>query len=273
LRRMKLLLGVLLALGLVAGLYFLNRYWITPATKGPGQSPMDRPPAPAFSLPDLNGRTLNLADYKGKVILLDFWATWCGPCRIEIPGFIELQNRYRDQGLLIIGISMDKGPEPVREFYEEFKMNYPVVMADDKVSELYGGVWGLPTAFLIGRDGRIYAKHLGAMNISVLEEEVRELLAVQGASEVVGFKRVGGTRPEEKIELGDPQEINSEVPGVNLSSLTPAQVAQFKKELEAIPCDCGCKLNLLKCRYDDRSCTVSRRLAREHLKKFLGAPV
>ena len=89
---------------------------------------------------------------------------------------MELQNKYRDQGLRIVGISMDDGPEPVRDFYQQFKMNYPVVIGNAKTGELYGGVLGLPIAFLIGRDGRIYSKHIGAADIAVLEKEVEIML-------------------------------------------------------------------------------------------------
>ncbi len=132
--------------------------------------------APDFSLPDLAGQRLHLSSYRGKVILLDFWATWCDPCRDEIPRFVELQNRYGGQGLQIIGVSMDDGPEPVRDFYQHFKMNYPVVMGNAKMGELYGGVLGLPIAFLIGRDGRINGKHVGATDISVFEKEIKNNL-------------------------------------------------------------------------------------------------
>jgi peroxiredoxin len=135
--------------------------------------------APDFSLPALDGQSLQLSAYRGKVVLLDFWATWCDPCREETPHLVELQNKYRDQGLQIIGVSMDDGPEPVREFYQRFHMNYPVVMGNAKIGELYGGVLGLPIAFVIGRDGRIYAKHIGATEASVFDEDVKKLLSQQ----------------------------------------------------------------------------------------------
>jgi len=135
--------------------------------------------APDFSLRQLTGQELSLSRYQGKVVLLDFWATWCDPCREEIPHFVELQNRYGGQGLQIIGVSMDDGPEPVRDFCQRFKMNYPVVMGNAKIGELYGGVLGLPIAFVIARDGRIFAKHAGATGIPVFEKEIQMLLQSQ----------------------------------------------------------------------------------------------
>jgi len=132
--------------------------------------------APEFSLTDLSGQKLDLASHKGKVVLLDFWATWCKPCREEIPHFADLQNKYAAQGFQVIGISMDDSPEPVVEFYREFKMNYPVAVGDAKLGERYGGVLGLPVTFLIGRDGRIYHRHIGAMDVLVIEKEINTLL-------------------------------------------------------------------------------------------------
>src|SRR5437762_9245490 len=170
----------------------------------------DQPLAPDFTLTALNGQKLSLADYKGKVVLLDFWATWCGPCRIEIPGFIGLQNKYRDQGFSVVGVSLDTGSDAadqVREFYREFKMNYPVALGDDKVSELYGGILGLPTTFLIGRDGRIYSKHPGATPASVFEEEVKTLLGAKG--EVTDFQQAGPVTADDDIEVSTPYEVNS----------------------------------------------------------------
>lgn len=135
--------------------------------------------APAFTLDDLNGQPLSLANYHGKVVLLDFWATWCAPCRTEIPHFVDMQNRLGDQGVQVIGVSMDDGPKPVRDFYAEYKMNYPVGLGTDKVAESYGGVLGLPVLFLIGRDGRIAAKYVGEADMAVVEQQVKSLLQAQ----------------------------------------------------------------------------------------------
>jgi len=132
--------------------------------------------APDLSLQDLDGQPLVLANYRGKVVLLDFWATWCTPCRGEIPHFVEFQNKYREQGFQVIGISMDDGPKPVREFYQQLKMNYPVALGNEKIAEAYGGILGLPVTFLIGRDGRIAAKYVGAVEMPALAQGVESLL-------------------------------------------------------------------------------------------------
>lgn len=132
--------------------------------------------APDFILPQLDGQDLRLSSYRGKVVLLDFWASWCEPCRVETPQLIELQQKYGDRGLQIIGVSMDDSPDPARVFYQQFHMNYPVVMGTAQTGELYGGVLGLPITFLIGRDGCIYSKHIGATSLAAFEKEIRSLL-------------------------------------------------------------------------------------------------
>ena len=135
--------------------------------------------APDLAVTDIDGKKLTLSDYKGKVVLLDFWATWCTPCREEIPAFVEMQHKYGPQGFQVIGISMDDDAKPVKAFYQQFKINYPVAVGDDKLAQSFGGVLGLPVNFIIDREGRIHAKFLGATDVSVIDKAVSDLLAPQ----------------------------------------------------------------------------------------------
>jgi peroxiredoxin len=121
-----------------------------------------RKEAPDFALKDVNGATVHLSDYKGKVILLDFWATWCGPCKVEIPWFMEFEQQYKDRGFAVLGVSMDEGGwDPIKDYIAKEKINYRILLGNDQVGDAYGGVDSLPTTFLIDRDGRIAAKHEG----------------------------------------------------------------------------------------------------------------
>jgi peroxiredoxin len=133
--------------------------------------------APDFSLTDLSGDNIHLSSYRGKVVLLDFCATWCEPCKTEIPHFIDMQNRYAAQGLQVIGISMDDEQKAVRDFQQQFKMNYPVAIGNANLAESYGGILGLPITFVIDRQGRIYKRHIGQTEPSLFEDEIRKLLA------------------------------------------------------------------------------------------------
>jgi cytochrome c biogenesis protein CcmG/thiol:disulfide interchange protein DsbE len=151
--------------------YFATRY-----TASKHLNISSKPPAPDFSITDLDGQTVALRSYRGKVVLLNFWATWCEPCRKEIPRFLEFQKQYGPQGFQVLGVSLDDSDKPVRKFRDEFKITYPVVMGDAKLAESYGGVLGLPISFIIDQDGRIAAKHVGAVDLAIMEGKIRELL-------------------------------------------------------------------------------------------------
>lgn len=131
-----------------------------------------------FTVHDLNGKSVDLASFKGKVILLDFWATWCPPCKAEIPGFVELQQAYGPKGLQVVGVSVDDTPDKLKPFASEFKMNYPVLVGleRDDLQDAYGPMWGIPTTYLIGRDGRICRKHSGLVGKDRYERDIKALL-------------------------------------------------------------------------------------------------
>jgi peroxiredoxin len=136
-----------------------------------------RKPAPDFALKDANGKVVHLADYQGKVVLLDFWATWCGPCVVEIPWFQEFQRKYKDRGFEVLGVSMDDdGWKAINPFVEKRKINYRVVLGDDKTGDQYGGLEALPTTFVIDRSGRIASVHVGLANKKDFEDAIKELL-------------------------------------------------------------------------------------------------
>ena len=143
------------------------------------QNPSDRVHkiAPQFVLEDLAGRKVDLRQYRGKVVLLNFWATWCGPCRVELPAFQVWQKRYGGDGLQILAVSMDDSDAPVRRTVRKLHLEFPVVMGDAQLGEAYGGVLGLPVTFLIDREGRISRTVKGAADVTALESQVRGLLA------------------------------------------------------------------------------------------------
>lgn len=132
---------------------------------------------PDFNLKDINGKAFTKADIEGRVVLLNFWATWCGPCKIEMPWFIDFQRKYKDKGFIVLAVSLDEeGWEVIRPFAEELKPNFPILLGDDAMTEEFGGIVALPTTFIIDKKSEIVARHTGLVSKSVYEDEIERLL-------------------------------------------------------------------------------------------------
>lgn len=146
-----------------------------------------RGPAPDFALESLNGETVRLSDFRGKVVLVNFWATWCGPCKILTPWLVDLQNQYRPQGLEIIGIALDEDATKaeIAEFADKERVNYAVLIGNAKVAESYGGVPAMPDTFFISRDGQIVNRIIGLKSKGVLEDSIKKALDAQPEPAVV----------------------------------------------------------------------------------------
>lgn len=134
--------------------------------------------APAYQLTDLSGQTVSSSAFAGKVVIVDFWATWCPPCRDEVPHFVQLQSKYRDQGLVIVGLSLDAGgAKDVAPFAEEYNVNYPMLLNADEVAKAFGGINSIPTTFVIDRQGKIVKRFAGFTPPEVFEATIAPLLA------------------------------------------------------------------------------------------------
>jgi thiol-disulfide isomerase/thioredoxin len=258
---------LVVALGAAIVLWAASRYTrevnarLTDAPASPGATPtlrFFRNPAtvPAFGALDLDGHELSSTAWRGKVVLVNFWATWCGPCRAEIPDLVALQDKYRDQ-LLIIGVSEDEGPaDDVRRFAAEHKINYPIVMTSPEIRQLFPGVNALPTSFVLDRESRLVQKHVGMLTAATTELEARALAGLPVAASIEHVDQAQGL----KLDNGA-QAMN--IPGVDLATLAPAKRIEALQKLNSQPCTCGCDLTVARCRVDDPTCGVSLPIARQ----------
>ncbi|MGH9864924.1 MAG: redoxin domain-containing protein [Candidatus Acidiferrales bacterium] len=217
---------------------------------------------PPFLVRDLSGNVVSTAALKGKVVLLNFWATWCGPCREEIPEMIKLQAQYKDT-LQVIGASEDEAPpEQVAKFAQKAGINYPVIMASAQLEREYGGVAALPTTFVINTDGRIVQKNVGVYPFEFYDVEVRSLMGMPVTARIETFKDTG------QIFLKNAAHA-SELPGVSFAGLTPTQKKIALHRLNAQNCTCGCKLTLAECRINDTTCPISSGIANKIVREVV----
>jgi thiol-disulfide isomerase/thioredoxin len=221
----------------------------------------DPDPAPEFKLKELAGKDLTLEASRGKVVLLNFWATWCGPCRAEIPELIALQSRYKDR-LQIIGLVVDDDDEKeIRKVIDSEGINYPVALTDPDTRFAYGGIAALPTVFVINSEGRVVQKHVGLFDPGLYETEVRALLGLPVAAKVETFQDEGDIF----LKHADRAKI---LPGVDMSKLSSEQRDAALHKFNAESCTCGCKFTLAQCRIYDAACQISQQRTTEIVKEL-----
>ena len=215
--------------------------------------------APPLDTLDLLGRPVNKSNWGGKVVLVNFWATWCPPCREEIPELLELKREFSDK-MEVVGISEDDDPPAnVLKFAHAKGMTYPIVMATPQLVEAYGGVPALPTSFLIDTQGRVVQKHSGLYPIDYYQREIRSLLGMPTDARVETFADNG------QIFLRNAANA-TELPGVSFKGLTAAQKKVALRRLNSENCTCGCNLTLSECRVNDTECPYSGKLAAQVVK-------
>jgi thiol-disulfide isomerase/thioredoxin len=231
------------------------------ATSGTVKFLKERVEVPPFTAIDLDGRPISTASLRGKVVLINFWATWCPPCREEIPDLVALQAKYKDH-LQIVGVSQDSGSiEDVRRFAAARGMNYPTVMSTPEIEKLFPGVYALPTSFILDRDGKLAQKHVGMLNASLTEVETKSLAGLAPEIAVIYAE------DETRVRLANAAQANK-IPGVDLTGLAGERRDEALKALNTEHCTCGCGLTLAQCRLDDPDCSVSLPLAQDLVKKI-----
>jgi thiol-disulfide isomerase/thioredoxin len=263
--RTKPLLVILVLAAIGAGAFLAIRYTervgreLTSSTDGVGGRARvrfikDPAPIPELTMKTLDGRTITTRDLAGKVAIFNFWATWCPPCRAEIPDLVKLQEQYKDQ-LIIIGVSSDEGPtDAVSRFAADYKINYPIVMETPELTRAFPGIFALPTTFVVGPDLKLMQKHVGQIRPSQIELETRVLakLPVDADIEYEADK-------SQAVLASNAQA--TDIPGVDFAGLSTEQKTTALKRLNGEPCSCGCGLTIAQCRINDSTCAVSPPLA------------
>ncbi len=272
----KTLLGALVLLGLAVGGFMAVRYTrdvgerLTSSTDA--STTTGRPRVrfvknpkriPELTMVTLDGKTITSKHLAGTVVIVNFWATWCLPCRTEIPDLVKLQTQYKDQ-LVIIGVLSDDEPGPnVLRFAADYKINYPIVPETKELLAAFPGIYALPTTFMVGPDGMMMQKHIGQIRPAQIELETRVLAKLPVDAEVE-------YEPDDKEAVLTSNARATEIPGVDLSSLSAEQKTVALNRLNDEPCDCGCGFTIAQCRINDSTCAVSPKLAAKILAEVRG---
>jgi thiol-disulfide isomerase/thioredoxin len=219
---------------------------------------------PDLTMTTLDGKTITNKDLAGKVVIFNFWATWCAPCRAEIPDLVKLQTEYKDH-LIIIGVLSEDEPGPhVSRFAADYKINYAIVPETPELSAAFPGIYALPTTFMVGPDLKMMQKHIGQIRPALIELETRALAKLPIDAEVE-------YEPDNKDAVLKSNARATEIPGVDLAALTPEQKTAALNRLNDEPCDCGCGLTIAQCRINDSTCAVSPKLAEKILAEVRAA--
>jgi thiol-disulfide isomerase/thioredoxin len=266
------LIGVLAVVALVSAVWLVARPVKMPSATGAGdgvgpvashdekvalQFYRNAPGMAGVVMTDVDGNAITTASLKGKVVIVNFWATWCPPCRAEIPDLIALQDKYKDQ-LQIIGISDDEDPPAtVKKWAVAHKMNYPIVMSTDALRKAFVGVQALPTSFVLDRGSRLVMRHVGMLQAAVTEAETRHLAGLPVNATIEEIEK-----DDKPAKLANALQVTS-IPGIDFSKVTKDQRIAAIEKLNSEPCTCGCNQTLARCRVDDPSCPVSLPRAKE----------
>lgn len=268
------LLGAVVVLALGVGGFLAVRYTRqvssdltqSSGTAAPGARPRvrfakDPKVIPNLTMKTLDGKTITNRDLEGKVTIVNFWATWCAPCRAEIPDLVKLQEQYKDHIVIIGVLSEDEPGDHVRRFAADYKMNYPIVPETPELTAAFPGIYALPTTFMVGPDLRMMQKHIGQIRPAQIELEARVLAKLPVDADVEYEPGEGQATLASNARATD-------IPGVDLASLTADQKTAALKRLNEEPCDCGCGLTIAQCRINDSTCAVSPKLAEQVLAEI-----
>lgn len=219
--------------------------------------------APSFHVISFSGQPLDPSEWKGKVVILNFWATWCTPCRYEIPELMQLQKRFPGS-LEVVGLSVDESPAAqVKEFVKQIGFTYPVAMASEKLQDEYGGILALPTSFVLNRQGQVVQKHVGLVPADFYAAEISYLAGKPVDAKVETFVDDGQIFPANVKNA-------KSLPGVDMSHLTAGQRKAALTQMNQMRCTCGCDYTVAQCRLLDSSCPNSKAEAKQVVQQVSG---